>query len=247
VVKPSCSKRIKTLPSQQNRLAPGKYFTERKIFGCTPQETTIQMQFTTDNNTSTKTRWTNPLPEYTWSLPLGKYSTGGFGSKRKHGIHAGIDLFCDHNQPLSAVEEGIVVAIRNFSKHKKNKTPWLNRTRVILIEGETGVVAYCNVVERPGLEPGDLVDAGEIIGKVIRINKRKRKQDRCMLHIELYTQETTRRAAWSYNFPKPTQLLDPTDYLVNIITKTQVSYRRNTSGNSRPIAVNTSRSFRRLE
>jgi len=189
-----------------------------------------------------RTTWNNPLPGHIWSLPLGKYSDGGFGSRRKHSIHTGIDLFCEHNQPLASVEEGIVVAIKDFSK---NKTPWLNRTRVILIEGCTGVVVYCNVEERPGLQVGDLVEAGEIIGKVIRINKKKKKQDKCMLHLELYEQETKRRVVWSYNYPKPIQLLDPTDYLVNIITKTQVIYRRiskNLDGYTQ--AANTNRIFR---
>lgn len=172
--------------------------------------------------------WVNPLPGCTWSLPMGKYHRSGFGAKRKYSLHTGVDLICKHNQPLASVEDGIVVAIRDFTNGSKKKkpAPWLNKTRVILIEGETGVVAYCNVKERQGLKVGDLVDAGEIIGNVIRLNKKKRRKNKCMLHLELYTKETKRRVCWSYHYPKPPQLLDPTKRLVDIISETQVLRRR---------------------
>ena len=179
----------------------------------------------TDTLNRDEIRWVTPLPGYSWSLPVGKYHPSGFGAKRPGSFHAGVDLFCAHNQTLASVEEGIVIAIQDFSKQQKNR-PWFNRTRVVLIEGESGVVAYCNVQERKGLQVGDLVDAGEVIGKVVRLNKKRRRKNKCMLHIELYTQETSRRVVWSYNFPKPPQLLDPTNHLVGIISNTQVTYRR---------------------
>lgn len=172
-------------------------------------------------------RWTTPLPNCDWAIPLGKCSPGGFGARRPYSLHTGVDLFCNHNQIFTSVEEGIVIAIQNFSKQQK-KRPWLNRTRVVLIEGESGVVAYCNVKERPGLCVGDLVEPGEVLGNVVRIHKKKRRKDKCMLHIELYKKETKKRVCWSYSFPKPPQLLDPTNYLVGVITDSQVIYRRHT-------------------
>jgi len=176
-------------------------------------------------NTDTQSNWKSPLPGCTWALPNGKYHPAGFGAKRPYNRHTGVDLFCDHNQPLAAVEDGIVVSIRDFSKHKENK-PWLNRTRVILIEGKTGVVAYCNVKERNGLKIGQEVKAGEIVGNVIRINKKKRRKDTCMLHLELYSIGTRKRVTWSYQFPKPPQLLDPTPHLLSTIVDQQVVIRR---------------------
>jgi murein DD-endopeptidase MepM/ murein hydrolase activator NlpD len=163
--------------------------------------------------------WKSPLPDCSWSLPCGKYHPAAFGARRKYNIHTGVDLFCEHMQPLASVEDGIVVAIKNFSKNK-NKSPWLNKTKAILIEGESGVVAYCNVSERPGLQVGDLVDAGEIIGNVIRINKKKRRKDICMLHLELYEKGTTKRVTWSCNYPKPKHLKDPSPHLIKILTQT---------------------------
>lgn len=170
-----------------------------------------------------ETKWKNPLPNCTWSLPCGKYHPAGFGARRTYNLHTGIDLFCEHMQPLAAVEAGKIINITDFSKNKK---PWLNRTRVILIEGQAGVVSYCSVLERNGLKIGQTVMAGEIIGNVIRINKKKRKNDICMLHIELYAHGVKNRKTWSYFFPKPLQLLDPSKYLLSIITDNKVVYRK---------------------
>lgn len=178
-----------------------------------------------NNQATEKKMWINPLPGHIWSLPLGKYLPAGFGARRKFNLHTGIDLFCNHGQMLAAVEAGTVVSIKDFSKNK-NKSPWLNKTRAILIEGRSGVVAYCNVIERTGLTVGTKVEAGEIIGNVVRINKKQRKNDICMLHLELYKAGTRKRVTWSYNYPKPPQLLDPSKYLITAITDSTVIYKK---------------------
>ena len=170
--------------------------------------------------------WRNPLPGITWAIPLGKNHPAGFGSRRKYGFHTGLDLYCKHNQELVSVENGTIVAITDFGKNKKNKSPWLNKTRVILIEGKTGVVAYCNVRELETLKPGQKVKAGEKIGNVISIFKKKSKKNACMLHLELYASGTKRRVFWADTFPKPPQLLDPTPHLLDIIVEQQVVYKR---------------------
>lgn len=170
-------------------------------------------------------KWNNPLPDCFWSLPLGKYSSGGFGAQRKFSLHTGIDLMCEHMQPLAAVEDGQVVSIENFSK-SKNKSNWLNETRVIMIEGSTGVVTYCNVLENPELTVGNQVLAGEIIGNVVRINKNRKTHDICMLHLELYKHNTKKRVTWNPNYPKPPQLLNPHQFLLEIITDNQSVYKK---------------------
>jgi len=175
--------------------------------------------------------WQNPLPNHFWSLPLGKHQAGGFGSKQKFSYHTGVDLLCNHMQPLAAVEAGTIVGIQNFSKKNTNekKSPWFNNTRVILIEGKSGVVAYCNVIEGADTKVGQKVEAGDVLGNVIKINKGKsNKNDVCMLHLELYEEGTRKRVAWSFMFPKPPQLLDPSIHLVSIITnsKSNMIFRR---------------------
>jgi hypothetical protein len=177
------------------------------------------------------TTWHSPLPGYDWSLPLGKQQPGGFGTKQKFNFHTGVDLFCKHLQPLAAVEAGTIVALQDFSKNKNKQeqnNPRYNNTRVILIEGKTGVVAYCNVQEAENIKIGMKIDAGDIIGNVVRVNKNKRENDICMLHLELYEHGTRKRVSWSFVFPKPVHLLDPTEHLVSIITnsKTTKIYKR---------------------
>jgi hypothetical protein len=180
------------------------------------------------------TTWCSPLPNCDWSLPLGKQQPGGFGTKQKFNFHTGVDLLCKHLQPLAAVEAGTIVSLQDFSKNKnkqqqeQNNNPRYNNTRVILIEGKTGVVAYCNVKESENIKVGMKVNAGDIIGNVVRVNKNKRENDICMLHLELHEHGTRKRVTWSFVFPKPVQLLDPTEHLVSIITnsKTTKIYKR---------------------
>jgi murein DD-endopeptidase MepM/ murein hydrolase activator NlpD len=160
-------------------------------------------------------KWVNPLPGCNWGLPLGKYQTGGFGAKRKYNLHSGVDLHCKHLQPLASVEAGVVVKIIDFGN--KDKNPKLNETRAIFVEGDSGVVVYCNVMEREDLRPGIGVAAGEVIGKVIKINKSE-KNEVCMLHLELYRSGTRKRVIWSYQYPKPDCLLDPSNYLISTLT-----------------------------
>ena len=177
------------------------------------------------NNNAETGKWSSPLPGLTWSMPLGKNHPSGFGSRRKYGFHTGIDLYCEHDQPLAAVESGKVISITDFGK-RQHTSPWLNKTRVILIEGKSGIVAYCNVREDRGLKPGHRVDSGQVIGKVVNIFKKRNKKNACMLHLELYSPGTKRRVSWSNNYPKPQQLLDPTSKLLDIIVAKQVMYKR---------------------
>ena len=71
---------------------------------------------------------------------------GGFGAQRKHDLHTGVDLYVDGPVLVQAIEEGTVVAVREFTGEKSQPpTPWWNRTRAILIEGRSGVIVYGEV------------------------------------------------------------------------------------------------------
>jgi murein DD-endopeptidase MepM/ murein hydrolase activator NlpD len=178
------------------------------------------------NDANDTNKWANPLPGYMWSLPLGKYSEGGFGAKRKYNLHTGIDLYCKHEQPVAAVETGTVVNIVNFNS--KNRPKWMNKTKAILIESQNNVVAYCNVIENPECKIGTKVQAGEIFGKVISVNKYEKKQDICMLHLEFYDYGTRKRVTWSYDWPKPIILQDPSPYLMSLIVGVGNVYKKRT-------------------
>lgn len=158
--------------------------------------------------------WVSPLPKTTLRLPLGSNHSCGFGSSRKGGHNTGIDLICDPHQEVVAVESGRILAVQNFSEKKPE--PWINMTRVILIEGASGVIAYGNVKEVPGLAEGEYIDAGELIGTVMPIYKSK-KNKATKFKLEWYTKGTKRRGSWLSCKPKPNNMLDPTPMLIPLI------------------------------
>lgn len=50
---------------------------------------------------------------------------GMFGAVRKYDIHTGVDLYCEEGSLVSEYEDGIVVAIEDFTGVKAN-SPWWN-------------------------------------------------------------------------------------------------------------------------
>ena len=87
-------------------------------------------------------KWEWPLPGCEMILH-GKPHPGGFGSIRKHDIHTGVDIYCEQEQQVVAVEDGEVVLIENFTgENASPPSPWWKETKAILIEGISGVVVY---------------------------------------------------------------------------------------------------------
>lgn len=105
---------------------------------------------------------------------------GQFGAVRKYDIHTGIDLYCEEGSIVSALEDGIVVAVEDFTGTKAN-SPWWNDTKAVLVEGKSGVICYGEI--EPCVNVGDLIWAGDTIGKVLKKNKGR---PTTMLHLELY-------------------------------------------------------------
>jgi murein DD-endopeptidase MepM/ murein hydrolase activator NlpD len=54
--------------------------------------------------------------------PLKRYKTphagGVFGAVRKYDIHTGIDLYCELEDPVYAIEDGVVVNVCHFTGSK---------------------------------------------------------------------------------------------------------------------------------
>lgn len=165
-----------------------------------------------------KTEWSSPLPNSSVRVPLGAGHVNGFGGKRRNGFNTGIDLLCDAYQPVASVEAGTIVAIVNFSKKGKTK-PWINTSRALLIEGDSGVVCYGNVKPNSKLKVGSFVSKGQVVGKVIPIYKNKKNRV-CKLKLEWYTHGTRRRSSWNFNKDIPGNLLNPTHMLLPLIVST---------------------------
>ena len=111
------------------------------------------------------------MPEGCTGLPVENH-LGAFGVKRQHHTHEGVDLYAPEGTPVMAVEDGLVVAIIDFTGTQADPpSPWWHDTKAILIEGESGVVVYGEIALSHDYWVDDLIKAGEVIGSVIPVLK----------------------------------------------------------------------------
>lgn len=150
-----------------------------------------------------------------WSWPLlgadrlTSYQ-GDFGAIRKYDIHTGVDCYCEPGQLFAAVEDGIVVAIEDFTGEFANPpSPWWHNTKSILIEGASGVVVYGEVQPLSYITVGKKVKRGKILGTVITVLKKDKGMPMTMLHVELYEKGIRETMIWNLEEPQPAGLLNP--------------------------------------
>lgn len=146
--------------------------------------------------------------------PLDKFELphvgGRFGARRKHDIHTGIDLYCDHDAPVFAIEAGIVIDSGPFTGSKVD-TPWWNNTDFIAVAGALGVILYGEI--ESDLLIGDLVSEGQQIALVKTVLKKNKGLPMCMLHLELYSLDYNGHTFWYLDETQPKTLLDPSSLL----------------------------------
>lgn len=140
---------------------------------------------------------------------------GSFGYIRKNHIHEGVDLYCEPNDPVYAIEAGVVVNIFDFTGEKANPpTPWWENTQGVVIQGENYTYNYGEILASSGLKIGDTVAEGQEIGVVKTVLKKNKGRPQTMLHLELYDKSIVRAIdSWELNTPHPLGLLDPTPLL----------------------------------
>ena len=151
--------------------------------------------------------WRWPLPGC--SVPVPTTEQGAFAAVRTHDTHTGVDLYCDVGQTVTAVEDGQVVAVTQFTGGAES--PWWNDTWAVMVEGASGVVTYGEIT--PLVQEGVVVRAGDPVGTVLRVLKKDKGRPTSMLHLELYT-HGTRAHPWWRGDTQPPELLDPTDALL---------------------------------
>ncbi len=110
---------------------------------------------------------------------------GRFGGRRKYDTHTGIDLYCDENTEVRAMESGVIVNICDFTGEKAG-SPWWNDTKAVMIESESGVVLYGEIQPLFYWRRGDQIKEGSIIGHVKQVLKNDKGRPMTMLHLELY-------------------------------------------------------------
>lgn len=140
---------------------------------------------------------------------------GCFGAERTKDIHTGVDLYCEPDTEVVAVEDGVVVGIEIFTG-KNAGSPWWNETYAVLVAGETGVVVYGEV--NTILEVGFHVPRGGQVGHVLPVLRKFKGRPMVMLHLELMRHGASETVWWHYSNKqsvsrRPECLLDPTPFL----------------------------------
>lgn len=176
----------------------------------------------------TRSTWHNPLPltlvptsdtlswqhmpHNTTGLPLLPHP-GAFAAQRKHHQHEGVDLYCEPNTPVYAVELGTVLYTGPFTGPAMGHHWWLP-TEAAWIKHPSGVVVYGEIATH--LKAGQLVQRGDLVGTVQQVIKNPKARPTSMLHLELRSSGID-LIDWCLDSPQPQTLLDPTPYLLKCL------------------------------
>jgi hypothetical protein len=153
-------------------------------------------------------------------LPLPPHS-GAFGDARDRHFHEGIDLYAPADTPVLAVEDGTVIAVTPFSGSSTRKDYWRDM-EAVLVQGASGLIAYCEFNPLPSLRPAMVLKAGDPVGKVYAAGYTFRKAadkhedhtHHAFLHLELHAAQVRAPTKWEADKPKPATLFDPTPLLL---------------------------------
>lgn len=139
------------------------------------------------------------------------HKLGEFGAIRRHDIHTGIDLYCNDNQEVYSITDGIVTDIQQFTGF--DESPWWNDTYAIIINNGEIDILYGEL--NPVVKIGDSVKAGQLIGNIIKVLKKDKGLPMSMLHLECRT-NFENHTLWLLDEPQPDNLLDPTLFIKSL-------------------------------
>lgn len=154
-----------------------------------------------------------------WPVPncykkfVAKKGTSAFRAYRWYGRHEGIDIWAPLGSRVVAIEDGKVVKTDWFTSPSTSNFRY-RKTYYLMVQNDSRNVALYGEIRKPKLKVGKRVKAGQIIGyigRVLRKKEIKSGESPYMLHFELYKKGTKNSSTW-YN-KKPKQLLNPTKYL----------------------------------
>jgi hypothetical protein len=153
-------------------------------------------------------------------VPLPPHS-GAFGDARDRHFHEGIDLYAPADTPVLAVEDGTVIGVTPFSGSSTRKDYWRDM-EAVLVQGASGLIAYCEFSPLASLRPAMTVKAGDPVGKIYAAGYTFRKAadkhedhaHHAFLHLELHAAHVRGPTKWDADKPKPATLFDPTPLLL---------------------------------
>jgi len=140
--------------------------------------------------------------------------SASFGAIRKFDIHTGIDFHCKEGTSVFAMRAGTVR--QEIFTGPRAGSAWWNETYALLVEDETGVTLYGEILPERKLdlrfnaEHPVSVKVGDCLGTVMRVLKKNKGAPTSMLHLERYTSNTKTSVVWNLRTPQPENLLDPT-------------------------------------
>ena len=143
-------------------------------------------------------------------IPVGPH-LAAFGVERAHHMHEGMDFYGQDGEDVFAVEKGVIVAIEEFTGPQVG-SPWWNQTWSVLVEGETGVVVYGEIIPDAHIKVGEMVGMGQLIGQIRQVLTKNKGRPMSMLHLELHHHGTRKSSEWKVGEPIPETLRDPTPY-----------------------------------
>lgn len=136
-------------------------------------------------------------------------AVGDFAFRRSFYYHPGLDLYSPDLQPVQAMEAGKIVHIEHFTGATADPpSPWWLDTMSIMIEGQSGVIGYCELIPFDHLKVGMEIFEGEPIALITPVLKRDKGNGTSMLHLEHYISGTKHHVTWKLDTPKPPELLN---------------------------------------
>lgn len=160
---------------------------------------------------------------------------GSFWQNRGDRHHAGVDLYAPANSPVYAIQTGRVLAVSIFTS--PGVLPYWNTTYSILLQLPSGIILRYAELGQSLVAQGDVVLAGQMIGKVGEVLMKNRvttsdpqyiqdlknSDHSAMLHFEVYSsppedwnENYLGGNYFGYNDPPPF-LLDPGPLLDEIL------------------------------
>jgi len=141
---------------------------------------------------------------------------GSFGVKRKNHRHEGVDLYCQEEDAVYAMEDGVVVAIEDFTGVKANPaSPWWNDTQALLVESMERVILYGEIAVKNDIQVGSEIKQGQLIGRIATVLKKDKGRPMNMLHLETYEKGARVSVGWEPESKEiPGLLKDPTELLI---------------------------------
>jgi lysozyme family protein len=123
-------------------------------------------------------------------------------------FHVGVDLYAIENDEVMACEDGRIVAFYAFYPSSSGEM-----TYALLVEHANFVINYGEVKQSApqmyGWQVGNLVTRGQPIARVSSTK---------MTHFETYQLGTRRNYRWNPGQPRPAALLNPTAYLLELVS-----------------------------